>query len=73
MRSAFSVTFNVVTMLSFLLTGIAIYGQERDWEIPFAWGVVLGCVWLAMLVRVAAMLAGVVTELRSGALKNEHR
>lgn len=71
MRWAFSVTFEVVAMLGLLLAGLAIYGQARDWEIPVAWSVVLGCVWLAILGRVCATVAGVVTEVRTGVPEGE--
>ena len=71
MLRAFSVTFNIVAMLSLLLAGIVVYGQHQEWEIPFAWSVVLGCVWLAVLVRVAVMVAGVVGEARSSARKDD--
>lgn len=73
MRSAFSVTFEVVSMLGLLLAGIAIYGQVRGWEIPVAWGVALGCVWLAVLGRVCATLASVVSGVRTIAPKDERR
>lgn len=73
MRRSFSVTFNLVTMLGFLLAGLAFHGQERDWEIPFTWGVVLGCTWLAILVRVVGTLAGVVTRVRNGVPRSEDR
>lgn len=64
MRRSFSITFDLITSLGFLLSGLAIYGQEREWEIPLLWSVVLGCIWLAVLVRVASTVAGVATRVR---------
>ncbi len=64
MRRSFSITFDLITSLGFLLAGLAIYGQNREWEIPLLWSVVLGCTWLAVLVRLASTVAGVATRVR---------
>ncbi len=64
MLRAFSVTFNVVAMLGLLLAGLVIHGQQRDWNVPLTWTVVLGGVWTAILVRVVLLLREAFAELR---------
>ncbi len=64
MLRAFSVTFNVVAMLGLLLAGLIIHGQQRDWNVPLTWTIVLGAVWAAILVRVVLLLREAFAELR---------
>ncbi len=64
MLRAFSVTFNVVAMLGLLLAGLIIHGQQRDWDVPLTWTLVLGGVWAAILVRVVVLLREAFAELR---------
>ncbi len=64
MLRAFSVTFNVVAMLGLLLAGLVIHGQQRDWDVPLTWTLVLGGVWAAILVRVVVLLREAFVEVR---------
>ncbi len=64
MLRAFSVTFNVVAMLGLLLAGLIIHGQQRDWDVPLTWTIVLAAVWAAILVRVVLLLREAFAELR---------
>lgn len=64
MFRAFSVTFNVVAMLGLLLAGLAILGQQREWEVPLTWTLVLGGVWAAILVRVVVLVSAALDEGR---------
>ena len=65
MFRAFSVTFNVVAMLGLLLAGLAILGQQREWEVPLTWTLVLGGVWAAILVRVVVLISEALDEDRT--------
>ena len=64
MFRAFSVTFNVVAMLGLLLAGLVILGQQREWEVPLTWTVVLGGFWAAILVRVVVLVSAALDEGR---------
>lgn len=65
MLRAFSVTFNVVAMLGLLLAGLVIVAQQREWEVPLTWTLVLGGVWAAILVRVVVLISAALEEGRA--------
>ena len=65
MFRAFSITFNVVAMLGLLLAGLVILGQQREWEVPLTWTLVLGGVWAAILVRVVVLVSVALDEGRT--------
>jgi carbon starvation protein CstA len=67
MFRAFSVTFKVMAMLGLLLAGLVILGQQREWEVPLTWTLVLGGVWAAILVRVVVLVSAALEEDRARA------